>query len=91
MEGVMLQDKEVRTYRKQCVYCKAYFYVNNLESKKLTCGQLKCQKARRQAYWKKPENSGLRAHYSARHRTKLAMLKELERLAGIKPDSPNIT
>ena len=44
MEGVMLQDKEVRTYRKQCPYCKLYFY--NPQSKRVTCGQELCLKAR---------------------------------------------
>ena len=85
VEMVMLLDMEVHTYRKQCPYCGSDFYVNNPQSNRVTCGQLKYQKEWRRVYWQKPENKGLRAHYSVRQRVKLAMLKELERLTGIKP------
>ena len=50
---------------------------------RVTCGQAQCQKEYKQAYWQKPENKGLRAHYMSRNRAKLEMLRELERLAGI--------
>ena len=53
------------------------------DRRRVACGKPECQKARRRSYFKKPVSKELTARYWQRHKAKLAIIKELERLAGI--------
>ena len=68
---------------KACRFCKKPF--KTMGTKRKTCGQHSCQEKRNLVYIKQsrswPEYKARLLHYQNRHRSKLLMLKELERLA----------
>ena len=70
---------------KVCWFCKKPF--KTMGKKRKTCGKPLCQEKRNLVYVKQARRRldyKLRLlHYQNRHRAKLLMLKELERLAGI--------
>ena len=70
---------------KYCLYCKRPF--QTIGTKRKTCGRPLCQEKRNLVYVKqarsRPEYKAHLLHYQNRHRAKLLMLKELEKLAGI--------
>ena len=73
---------------KTCRFCGKVFKAlrrtkYQSDRRRVACGKIECQKARRRSYPKKPVSKELTAHYWQRHKAKLAIIKELESLAGI--------
>ena len=76
------------TIEKTCRFCGKVFKClgktkYQTDRRRVACGKAECQRARRLSYPKKPISKELTAHYWQRHKAKLAIIKELERLAGI--------
>ena len=73
---------------KTCRFCGKVFKClgkakYQTDRRKLICGKPECQKARKRSYPRKPISKELTAIYWQRHKAKLAVIKELERLAGV--------